>query len=362
MHLKILNKLICFDFIKIFLLITFILASLFSFIIFSQQFEDINKGYYNIGHAIFYVILTLPGRMIEFSPMSALIATIFTLENYIRHYELIAIKAAGGTNKYIINTFLIFSILLALVFYVLIEFVIPHLDQYANKIKAAAISENENLMIGDQGFWARENNTFINIKKIRPGNVLENVFFYETAETGKITKIIYAKNASIKDDHDMILYNAVEKLFTKEGIKSTYINKLEKKVRTTFLTGKIIYMPLESASLSELSKQIKELKQRGENYDYASSIFWQKVATPLSALSMILLCLPFLINRMPARKELGLEITLAIAGGGAIYLFRYILSYVVLLYNIAPFTLIMGPVLIILAIDFFLIIQSIEQW
>jgi lipopolysaccharide export system permease protein len=362
MRIKLLNKLICSDFIKIFLLVTFILSSLFSFIIFSRQFDDINEGYYNLGHAIIYVILTLPGRMLEFSPMSALIAAIFTLENYIRHFELIAIKAAGGTNKYIINVFLIFSLTLSIVIYILLEFVIPPLDQWANKIKAAAISKNENLMIGKQGFWAKENNTFINIKKIRPGNVLEDIFFYETTDTGQMTKITYSKEANIIDSHNIVLYNVVQKIFTKKGINSRHLSQLERKVKTGFLKDKIIYMPLESASLSELSKQIRELKERGENYDYASSSFWQKIATPISVLSMILLCLPFLINRMPARKELGLEVSLAIAGGGAIYLFRYILSYVVLLYNMNPFTLIMGPILIILAIDFFLIIKSIDQW
>lgn len=362
MRIKLLNKLICYDFIKIFLLITFILASLFSFIILSQEFDDVNKGNYNLGHAIFYVILTLPGRMIEFSSMSALIATIFTLENFIRHFELIAIKAAGGTNKYIINVFVTFSLALSIVIYILLEFITPPLDQWANSIKATAISQNENLMIGEQGFWAKEDSTFINIKKIRPGNVLENIYFYETAENGQITKITYAKNANIIDAHNLVLNDVVEKIFTKDGIKSVNINSLNKKIKTGFLKDKIIYMPLESASLSELSKQIKELKERGENYDYASSIFWQKVATPVAVLSMILLCLPFLINRMPTRKELSLEIALAIAGGGAIYLFRYILNYIVLIYNMDPFTLIMGPILIILAIDFFLIIRSIEQW
>jgi lipopolysaccharide export system permease protein len=362
MRIKRLNKLIWLDFTVYFFIITFILASLFSFIIFSQQFEDVNKGYYNLGHAVFFVLLTLPSRMLEFSPMSALIATIFTLENYIRHFELIAIKAAGGTNKYIVNVFLIFSLLLALALYILLEFITPLLDQYANKIKAAAISKNENLMLGEQGFWAKENHTFINIKQIRPGNVLQNIYFYETNEDGTIKKIIYAKDGNMKHPHAIILHNVVEKTFTDSGIKSAHLYKLERTIAMNLLKSKVIYIPLESASISELYKYVKELKDRGENFDYASSVFWQKVTTPIAVIAMILLCLPFLINRMPARKELGLEITLAIAGGGAIYLFRYILSYFVLLYNLNPFSLIVGPILIILAIDFFLIIKSIEEW
>jgi lipopolysaccharide export system permease protein len=361
MRIKLLKKLIYIDFIKFFLLITFILSSLFSFIIFSQQFEDINKGYYSVGHAIFYVILTLPGKMIEFAPMSALISIIFILENYIRHYELIAIKAAGGTNKYIINTFLFFSLFLTFILYLLMELVVPPIDQYANKMKAAAISKNENLMIGEQGFWAKENNIFINIKKIRPGRIFEDIYFYETKGTGQITKIIYAKNAKILDNHSLALYNVVEKSFTKNSIESIHLNEFKISFPTDFLKRKITYVPIEAASLSELLKQTEGLNERGENADYVTSIFWQKVATPLSVLSMILLCLPLLINRMPTRKELSFEISLAIAGGGALFLFRYILGYIVLIYDFDPFTLIMGPILIILAFDAFLIIRSINK-
>jgi len=290
--------------------------------------------------------------MIEFSPMSALISTIFTLENYIRHYELIAIKSCRGFKQiYCQYRFLFFSLFLTLVLYVLMEFVLPPLDQYANKIKAAAISKNENLMIGEQGFGAKENNTFINIKKIRPGRILEDIYFYETEGPGQIKKIIYAKNANIIDHHNLDLFNVTEKKFAKDSIESTHFDKLTMHITADFLKGKIIYVPIEAASLSELLNQIKGLNERGENADYVTSIFWQKVATPLSVLSMILLCLPLLINRIPARKELSFEISFAIIGGGALYLFRYILGYIVLIYNFDPFALIVGPILAILGID-----------
>ncbi|MDY6821032.1 MAG: LptF/LptG family permease [Deferribacterota bacterium] len=361
MKIKLINKTIYKSYLNIFLLVTFILSALFSFIVLSEQLDYLGVGYFNLGHAVIFVILTLPNRMVEFSPMSAIISTILTLENLIRHRELIAIKSSGGTNRYIINIFLKISFISLIIIFFAIEFITPILDQYANKIKVAAISKNENLVLSDEGFWAKDKNKFVNIKKIKPGNILQDIRIFKIdGDTKALSNIIYAERGTIESKNRLILNNITVKSFTEKGIEiNTYSEKIIK-FDIALFEKELISIPIEAASLSELMVQVKELKKRGENYDYILSVFWQKLSIPFAVTAMILFCLPFFINRLPARGELGIEIALAILGGSLIYFLKYILGYIVLIFNIDPFFLIMGPILAILIIDFFLLINVVE--
>ncbi|HQD37092.1 MAG TPA: LptF/LptG family permease [Thermodesulfovibrio thiophilus] len=355
LRIKLISKIIYISYINIFLVVTFILAMLFSFMVFSDQLPSVGKGDFRLIHAVIFVILTLPGRMAEFSPMSAIIATIVTLENMIRHHELIAMKAAGVTNKFIVNVFIKLSLCFVIVLFFIMEFFTPFLDQYANRIKAAAITKNKNLILEQHDFWAKEINTFINIKKIKPGHILEEIHIYEYNNERGLVSIIHAESSDIKNGKQLTLNNVTEKKFTESGIESNFYNKKTIEFTVPIFDEEFISIPIETASISGLLMHVNDLKKRGENYDYALSIFWQKFSTPFTVMAMILLCLPFFIDRVPSRGELGHEIVLAVMGGTSLYFLKYMLSYVVLLLNINPFFLIMGPVLIILGLDFFLL-------
>ena len=352
---KVVSKRIFLSFLGIFLGITFILSALFSFMVLSNELSDIGKGYYNLGHAILFVILTLPGRMIEFTPMSAIIATIITFENMIRHRELIALKASGISNKFLVDLFIKISTFFVIIIFITLEFVTPFLDRQANKIRSAAITENKNLIIGDQGYWAREETWMLNIKEIKAGNLLENISIYRYNKTGGLSSYISSAEGEIIDKKRLLLKNVIQKDFTEGGIENSFY---EEKVMTfdiPIFNMDIISVPIEAASLSKLFNQAMLLKERGENYRYTLSIFWQKTSIPFAVMAIVLLCIPFFVNRIPTRGELGFEIAVSIIGGTLIYFLKYILGYVAVIFEINPFYLLMFPILILFVVDLFLI-------
>jgi lipopolysaccharide export system permease protein len=336
-------------------MVTFTLAGIFSFMVLSDQLSDVGKGYYSAGHAVLFVVLTLPGRMIEFAPMSGVIATILTMENMIRYRELIALKTSGVVNKYFINLFIKISVFFAIIILLFLQFITPLLDQYAHKLKAAAVTSNENLLLGKEGFWAKEGNYLININEIRPGNVIRAIAIYEYSLESGLKAIINAETGSIINRKVIILDNVHEKRFTSEGIKIFFYNKKTIAFNVPLFHKEAISVPVESASLTELISEAKTLKKRGENYDYTMSVFWQKVSIPLVVMAIILLCLPFFINRIPTRAELSQEIAFSILGGTLIYFLKYILGYVAVVFQMNSFLLLMTPIALIFIVDVYLL-------
>jgi len=89
----------------------------------------------------------------------------------------------------------------------LLQFVTPLLDQYAHKLKAAAITSNENLLLGKEGFWAKEGNYLINIKEIRPGNIISEIAIYEYNLESGLKSIINAETGSVINRKVIVLDN-----------------------------------------------------------------------------------------------------------------------------------------------------------
>ena len=50
------------------------------------------------------------------------------------------------------------------------------------------------------GFCARDGNSFINIRKILPGNGIEEIYIYEFDDEDRLRNSIFANNARYIDD------------------------------------------------------------------------------------------------------------------------------------------------------------------
>ncbi|MCK5656506.1 MAG: LptF/LptG family permease, partial [Deltaproteobacteria bacterium] len=93
--MKTLDRYIGVSFIQGFLLVIFILVSLFSFLEFVVQLDDIGKGNYQLLDAFAYIGLTIPRRVLDMVPMAALLGSIIALGMLADKGELIVMRASG---------------------------------------------------------------------------------------------------------------------------------------------------------------------------------------------------------------------------------------------------------------------------
>jgi len=93
--MKILDRYLGRIFLSSWLSVNLVLSGLISFLELAKQLDDIGKGRYRIMDALLYVGLTLPGRMLEMAPPSALLGSILALGLLSKNHELIALRAGG---------------------------------------------------------------------------------------------------------------------------------------------------------------------------------------------------------------------------------------------------------------------------
>ena len=83
------------SFLRSFGLVVVILVVLFSFLELLSQLDDAGKGNYQIRDVFIFIGLTLPRRILDLMPISALLGSVVALGLLADHGELLAMQAGG---------------------------------------------------------------------------------------------------------------------------------------------------------------------------------------------------------------------------------------------------------------------------
>ena len=99
------------------------------------------KGRYSLSDALLYVALTLPGRMIEMAPPSALLGSIIALGLLAKNLELVAIRACGISIQRIGLAVAKPAVLTLLALLLGAQFITPYLEQTAWTRRETALAD-----------------------------------------------------------------------------------------------------------------------------------------------------------------------------------------------------------------------------
>jgi lipopolysaccharide export system permease protein len=143
------------------MIILLILCGLYLFI--TQQ-DDIGVGNYQTADALMFMLLNLPEYGFELLPIGALIGSLIGLGNLARSSELIVMRTSGTSVFRMAAWVGSAGVFLALMTWVIGDYVAPQLREQANQQKTQA-KFNQFVRAGDQSVWARDNNTFISVRQ-----------------------------------------------------------------------------------------------------------------------------------------------------------------------------------------------------
>ena len=337
------------SFFRGFLLVVLVLVSLFSFLELVSQLDDVGRGSFQAIDAFIFVGLTLPKRIIEMLPMSALLGGIIGLGMLAERNELIAMRAAGLSVGRICFSVLAAAGLLMLASGAAEQFVVPQLEQQAYAHRALALSGSRGIMLTKRGFWARHGNSFIRVGKTMVGGIAADVDIYQRDKNGFLRAFIHAREADIHKDGQWTLKDIQKKTIGEQGISTKYLPSLT--IDSFFNKDQvsILELPPESLAPLDLYFYIKAFQERGQNADRYVMALWQKLVMPLTTGAMVLLSLPFIFGP-PRGMTVGLRIILGASVGIAFYLANQIIGYLGLLLEFpAPLTT-LAPVALILGI------------
>jgi lipopolysaccharide export system permease protein len=338
------------SFIKYFFIIIIILMVLFSLFELLSQLDDVGKGSYRLYNALFFIVLTLPKRILDLMPISTLLGGIIALGLMADHGELIAMEALGISILRICTAVFVAGMLLMVTSGILAEFVIPGMEQQARKSRAQAIS-TAGITLTQQGFWARRHNSYINVEKMLSEGVAANLDIFKFDDQGQLQVYTHAKNAKLQDNNQWLLHGITQKIIVDNEVITKRPTSL---TLDSFLSAdqvSVLELPPYSLSTPNLMRYIAALRQSGQNADRYSIALWRKLSIPLTTGAMVLLSMSFIFGSTRTISA-GYRITMGAFVGIVLYFVDQMIMQWGLLLNMNPFITAMIPVLLISCIAY----------
>ncbi len=276
------------------LLVMSILLALYTFVALVGEMERVGTGRYGIAEALRYVLYTLPERTYELFPMTALIGTLIGLGSLASSSELTAIRAAGVSIARVGLSVMRVGALLMGIVLVVGEWIAPELEQVANRERAIALGQQV-AMQGRSGFWARDGDHFINIRRIHPGGRLSDLTIYDLDADHRLQTQTEAAMATYDNGTwqlaGIVRHRMLEDKITTEQISTARWSSL----LSPGLLDVVMIRP-DALSITGLYHYIAYLQDNHLDASRYVLSMWVKLVNPLSTGVMVLLAIPFLLG------------------------------------------------------------------
>jgi lipopolysaccharide export system permease protein len=276
------------------LLVMGLLLSLFTIFSFMDELNRVGRGSYETLDAVLYVVLLIPGLIYQLFPMTALLGCTIGLGVLASSSELTVMRAAGvSLNRIVWSTMKVGLVLVALTL-IIGETVAPIAEQHGRTLRSVAISDKLAIH-GKSQLWARDGNSFVNVRKILPGS---SDLTSKQVTSHRQEKLIWDTNLSPD------------------------------------LLSVVTLLPA-TMSIQGLYQYIDYLKKNGldaATYEYA---LWGKLIAPLITGVMMFLAIPFVFG--PLRSVgVGHRVLVGALVGIGFYIANQMFAYVGIVYNFNP--------------------------
>ncbi len=331
--MKTLNRYIGMEIIKGSAVSIVILLSIYNFVTFGDELDDLGKGNYGLKQIFQYLALTSPRNFYELMPSAALIGTLFTLGSMANYRELLAMRISGASMFQLIRAVLRAGLVLVITAILIGEFIAPDSERSAQLLKATA-QKKQLALETKYGFWLRNGNTFINVRNLGAGEKLGNIGIYEFDNSHRLTQAIHAGKANFKKgkwhitDLKRTRFNEGE--ITAETLADSTWDSLFDPELTNILVVKA-----ENLSIVGLFKYIYFLKQNNQQSDEFQLALWSRLINPLVTLVMLLVALPF-VFRWDRVMNTSQRMVIGVLIGLGFNLFDRTFSHIALVYGLNP--------------------------
>jgi lipopolysaccharide export system permease protein len=270
------------------------LVAIFTFFEFIEELDDLGQGKYGLLQAAEFVFFRIPRQAYELFPVAALVGSLLGLGSLVNNNEITVIRAAGVSLGRIIRAVMIAGFIIMAGAVLLGEFIAPPSEQLAQHRRSIATTDRIALK-GRGGFWARDGQSFVNIRQVLPGNRIKNIYIYEFDDDNRLTVSSRAKEAHYENGQ-WILRNIEQTLFMPERITKREIKLAQwESMLDPKLISLVVIRP-DSLSMGDLYKYIRFLSQNEQNSQQYEQAFWHKIIYPVATVVMVFLSIPIVLG------------------------------------------------------------------
>ncbi len=323
-----------------------VLLPLLGVVILADEIDAIGVENYTLADALLFMLLSLPRYTYQIFPIATLIGALIGLGSLASRSELVAMRAAGLSVWRILRAGLLGGVLLAVLAVMIGEVVAPLTEQRGVELRRQALSGD----VAQQtpyGFWAIDDGSYVNIREIRSGTSLRDIFIYQVDPAKGSLIATHAAGANYRDGHWML-----------EDIARSRVSAAGVKVERIPAAGwdsmldpgllKVVVADPQALPVWGLYKYIRFMlinKQNAGPYEVA---FWGKIVHPVLTLSMILIATPLLLGSSRS-TGMGRRIFAGVLIGILYYLVSRTFAYLALLFGMNPFVAAIAPPLLFIS-------------
>ena len=277
--------------------------ALFAFFDFIDQLPAIGRpglgAAYQLPQAASYVALLVPNHMYELLPITVLIGTIYVMTRLAQSSEFTILRTSGLGPWRALRMLLIAGATLALLTFVIGDYLAPWADRTAQLLKARYEGK---LTVGQTGAWLREREPYaqfaVNVGSLAPDGSMRNVRIFEFDNQSVLVSMTNAPAARFMNDDAWELEDAQRTEFSARGAELTRVERtrLTRYRWPTGITAEMISAAVlkpERMSTIDLFVYIRHLRENAQTTERYEIEFWKKVFYPLSCLVMVIMALPF---------------------------------------------------------------------
>ena len=294
--------------------------SLFYFIDFVDELENVGRNGYTLGHAVVHGLLALPGHFYELFPIAVLIGTIYAMARLAQSSEFTILRTAGLGPGRALRLLAIPGLAFAALTWVVGDYVVPISERQAVSIKAGA---RGGLQYGGGGAWLKERRAApagdpqqersisVNISATGTGLQLLGVRIFEFDTDGRLRSQIEARSGQVQKDGLWRLREvqradwpapaqgpasqAASPAAGKAAAGVQLFNLPQLDWPSSLDAGVVAaaLLPVQTMSTLDLWRYASHLADQDQAVQQYEIQFWKKALYPLACVVMVALALPF---------------------------------------------------------------------
>ena len=326
---------------------------------------------YTVGQALKYIFYRSPYFLEQFVPTGALLGAVVGLGLLANKSELVVMRAAGVSVYRIVGWVLQPALIFVLLALAINQFVLPYSNQLAKEINS---EDSTSLVTSVRGYWtlqprfesSEDGKTkpdgsdilYIDYADVK-GNIGE-VKRWHLDNNGNLQTAIHAEGGQYigrepldaNEDQPSEQYryewqlNNMTKLNINQGFESSQAISPSDTLSLPFAPESVYLLTrkAEDLSLTQLYEHRQFMRKQGQRSLSHELAFWQKLLSPLSILSLVIVACSFVFGSLRTHS-LGLRIVVALLFG---LLFSYVqdlVGFVSLATGFSPLLMVLLPII-----------------
>ncbi len=334
-----------------------VLVSIEIFFSFSSEIKYLNEGNYDFNTILKYIILSIPRSIDTMFPYSVLIGTLLSLGAMAADMEFVAMQSAGVSVRKILVIILLQTFLVSSIFYTAVDSVVPKFSSKAESIRNTALKKQS--YFNKNGTWFKNNNSFIKILEIYPGDIVKGVSVYTYDDDNQLSTVNYIQSAKFVEGK----WNLENVITIDLAVSPIATERSQNILSDDLIDIKLIDIKTDksySLSLKDVRRNIKYLESNNLDASIQEKIFWDKIMKPVATVIMLFLAMPFIFGRMRSINT-SKRIVIGLFIGIIFFIISSILPNIGLIIGVHPLISVTSPLIVFAILGRYLFKYQLES-